>query len=355
MPKLFEKMKIADLEIKNRIFVSPMCTYSAKEGVANDWHLVHLGGFAKGGAGLVMMEATSVDKQGRISPACCVLESKEQMQALVPITKFIRSQGSVAAIQIGHAGRKASEKMPWPTQEAHEMMDRNSLVVVGPSAIAFSPDYNTPVELQKTDIDKLINKFVNSSLLALEAGFQLIELHMAHGYLLHQFLSPISNQRSDEYGGSIENRMRFPLQVAQAVRSALPKNFPLIVRISATDWHEKGWSIEDSIVFCKELKKIGIDLIDCSSGGSTLEQKIKIGPMYQVEFAARIKQEVGIMTGAVGLIQNANEAETILQENKADAILLARAMLRNPNWAMQAAVDLNLEVIPRIKQYTRAY
>ncbi len=356
MAKLFQELKIKNLILKNRIIVSPMCQYSAQAGVATDWHLVHLGGFAKGGAAMVIVEATAVEDIGRISPACLVLENQKQMQALKPICKFIKTQNCIPAIQIGHAGRKAHWQMPWDTN-LDLTTYKQELESVGPSAIAFSDSYMTPKELSISEIQKIIEKFVHSAQLAVEAGFEVIELHMAHGYLMHQFLSPISNKRSDNYGGSLENRMSLPLQVLAAVKQSIPDTMPLFVRISATDWAEDGmesWDLKQSIVFAKELKKLGADLVDVSTGGTLASAKIPVKDMYQVEFARAIKQEVGILTSAVGMIQNANQAEQILQEESADAIMIARGMLRNPNWAVDAALELKVKA-PIAKQYTRAY
>lgn len=350
MTKLFTPLKIRELTFKNRIFVSPMCQYSAQDGVPNDWHLVHLGTRAVGGAGLVMAEATAVVPEGRISASDLGLWNETQEKEFKRITKFIKDQGSVPGIQLAHAGRKASSNVPWEKSHDPDL----DWQVVGPSPIAYSDRYQTPRELTKAEIKSLTEAFVQSTKRALNAGFEVIELHFAHGYLNHEFLSPLSNQRSDEYGGSLENRMRFSLEVAKAVRDVIPQNLPLFVRISATDWAEGGWDTEQSITFVKELQKLGVDFIDTSTGGNVSSQKIPVGPHYQVEFAKTVKKATGILTGAVGLITDAKAAEGILQDQAADAILLARELLRNPYWPINAAKELGAEIkIPN--QYLRAY
>lgn len=350
--KLFAPLKIRDLTFKNRIFVSPMCQYSALEGVAQPWHLVHLGARASGGAGLVMVEATGVCAEGRISQGCLGLWNDNQVAAFQPITKFIRDQKSVPGIQLAHAGRKASARTP---QQGKGLLSKEegAWTCVAPSAVAFQNSEPLPHELSPGEIYELVKTFTRSALLALNSGFQVLELHMAHGYLLHEFLSPLSNQRKDEFGGSLENRMRFPLMVARAVRQVWPQGNPLFVRLSASDWAEGGWDIEQSIQFCLELKELGVDLIDVSSGGLVPHQKINVEPGYQVPFAQKIKNGSQILTGAVGLITEAKQAEEILQSAKADVIFLARELLRNPSWPLQAAQELGEEVAwPH--QYERA-
>jgi 2,4-dienoyl-CoA reductase-like NADH-dependent reductase (Old Yellow Enzyme family) len=336
--KLFSPLKIRETLLKNRIIVSPMCQYSAINGVAQDWHLVHLGSFAIGGAGLVIAEATGIVMEGRISERCLTLENPKQMEALKKIAAFISSQNSVPGIQLAHSGRKGEG--PWD--------------LYAPSAVAFSDHYRTPRALETEEIYGLVDKFVHSAKLALEAGFEVIEVHMAHGYLMHQFLSPLSNFRTDEFGGSLEKRMRFPLLVAKALRTFWPSDKAVFVRISATDWTDGGWDIEQSLIFCEELKKTGIDFIDVSTGGNVATAKIPSAPGYQVEFASQIKNKVGIMTGAVGLITSARQAEDILELDHADAVLIAREFLRVPNWPIKAALELG-EVAPIPKQYERAY
>lgn len=353
-PQLFSHLKIRETSFRNRIFVSPMCQYSAYEGVPNEWHFVHLGARAAGGAGMVMVEASAIVPEGRISYADLGIWNDHQMEEFKRITDFIKSQGSVPAIQLAHAGRKASTDKPW-TGGGYLPKVKGGWDVVAPSALAFSQDSPEPVELTIEGIEALVTAFVEAAERSLKAGFEVIELHMAHGYLLHQFLSPHSNQRSDEFGGSLENRMRFPLMVAQAVRSIMPDKFPLFVRISATDWTEGlGWDLEQSVKLCEELKKIGVDLIDVSSGGIIRGVNIPGGPLYQVPFAEEIRKRTGILTGAVGLITQAQEAEEILKSGKADTIFLARALLRDPNWPIHAAMELGADA-PIPNQYLRAY
>lgn len=338
--KLFSPLKIRDLVLKNRIIMSPMCQYSAVDGVPNNWHLVHLGSRATGGSSLIIVEATGVESAGRISNHCLALYNETQREAFKPITQFIKSQGSIPGIQLSLSGRKGDGD--WEPY--------------APSPIAFSHHYKTPRELTNKEIYQLVDKFIYSAKLALEAGFEVVEAHMAHGYLMHQFLSPLSNKRTDEFGGSLENRMRFPLMVARALRETWPAQLPVFVRISATDWaeNEEGWDLKQSIVLCNELKKIGIDFIDVSTGGTLAKANIPLKPGYQVEFAAAIKKEVGILTGAVGLITDPRFAEEILEQEKADAILLARELLREPYWPIKAAIALGEKpLIP--KQYERAY
>lgn len=351
--KLFEKFKLREIEFRNRIWVSPMCQYSSTDGMPTDWHLVHLGSRAVGGAGLIIQEATAVSPEGRISPSDAGIWSDAHAEAYKKITEFIKQQGAVAGIQLAHAGRKASTAEPW---NGGKIVDEGygGWETVAPSAIAFADDYPVPREMTKEDIEKATEDFVLAARRAVEAGFEVIEIHSAHGYLFHEFLSPLSNRRSDEYGGSLENRMRFPLAVAKKVRAAVPENLPVFVRISATDWVDDGWDLAQSIEFCKELKNIGIDLIDVSTGGNVPAAKIPVAPGYQVEFAAEIRSQVGIATGAVGLITDAKQAEEILQSGEADAILIAREFLRDPYFPFTAAKELgeNLDYVP--KQYGRA-
>lgn len=342
MANLFEPLEIGNVKLKNRIAVSPMCEYSSVDGFANDWHLVHLGSRAVGGAGLVIAEATAVSPEGRITPDDLGIWKDEHIDFLKRITSFIKQNGSVAGIQLAHAGRKASTSSPW---KGGKRLPENegAWQTVAPSAVPFNDHYPLPVALDKAGIQKVIDDFKAATKRSLEAGFDLVEIHAAHGYLLHQFYSPLSNQRSDEYGGSFANRIRLTLEVVDAVKGLLPQNFPLLVRISATDWTDNGWTIEDSVELCKELKKAGAHLVDCSSGGNVSGAKIPVGPMYQTQFAARIKKEVGIMTGAVGLITTAAEAESILQNEEADLILLARQLLRDPYFPLHAAKELGVD------------
>ncbi len=351
--KLFEKYKLREIEFRNRIWVSPMCQYSSADGMPTDWHLVHLGSRAVGGAGLVIQEATAVSPEGRISPSDAGIWSDAHAESYKRITKFIKENGAVAGIQLAHAGRKASTGEPWNGGKKVDEKE-GGWKTVAPSAIAFSDDYPDPREMTHTDIEKVTNDFVAAAKRALKAGFEVIEIHAAHGYLFHEFLSPISNKRVDDYGGSLENRMRFLLETAKKVREAVPENLPVFVRISATDWTENGWDLEQSIALCKELKNIGIDLIDVSTGGNVPDASIPVAPNYQAPFAAEIRKQAGIATGAVGLITEAKQAEEILQNAQADAVLMAREFLRDPYFPFTAAKELgeNLTYVP--KQYGRA-
>lgn len=348
---LFSPLKIRDLTFKNRLFVSPMCQYSAIDGTAQSWHMVHLGTRASGGAGLVMTEAAGVSPEGRISPGDLGIWKKEHAIALKPVTDFIHSQGAVSAIQLAHAGRKAGTAEPWKGGKPVPL-SQGGWIPWGPSPLAYAEGYHTPKEMTEADIQTVIGDFVNSAKLSLEAGFQVVEVHMAHGYLLHEFLSPLTNQRKDQYGGSLGNRMRFPLAVAKAVRDFWPQNWPVFVRISATDWAEGGWDIDQSVQLVSELKKLGIDLIDTSTGGNVSWQKMTVEPNYQVPYAEKIKNQTGILTGAVGLITQAKQAEEILQSQKGDVIFMARELLRNPYWPLVAAHEMK-ESIQWPKQYLR--
>ncbi len=350
--KLFEKYKIRGVEFRNRIWVSPMCQYSSEDGMPNDWHLVHLGSRAVGGTGLVIQEATAVSPEGRISPSDAGIWSDAHAESYKRITKFIKESGAIAGIQLAHAGRKASTGEPWNGGVKVEE-NNGGWETVAPSAIAFSDDYPMPREMTLEDIEKTTEDFVSAAKLSVEAGFEVIEIHAAHGYLFHEFLSPLSNKRNDNYGGSLENRMRFLLETAEKVREIVPENFPVFVRISATDWTENGWDLAQSIALCKELKELGIDLIDVSTGGNVPDAKIPVAPNYQVSFAAEIRKQVGIATGAVGMITEATQAEEILQNGEADAVLIAREFLRDPYFPFTAAKELGGEVdVP--KQYGRA-
>jgi NADH:flavin oxidoreductases, Old Yellow Enzyme family len=342
-PLLFTPLKIRSLNLKNRIVISPMCQYSATDGIANEWHRVHIGSRAVGGAGLIIMEATGVSPEARITPYCLGLWNHRQVEALKPITEFAKAHGAIPGIQLAHAGRKASTDAPWHGGGYLENA-QGGWNTLAPSAIAFKEGAKVPTELTIAGMNEISDQFVTSTKLALEAGFQVIEIHMAHGYLMHEFLSPLSNHRRDEYGGSLENRMRFPLEVAKRVRSILPDNLPLFVRISATDWVTDGWDENQSVIFASELKKQGVDLIDVSSGGNVAKAKIPVGPNYQVPFAEKIKKGAHIMTGAVGLITEAEQADEILSSEKADLIFLARATLRDPYWPLHAAQRMGVEI-----------
>jgi 2,4-dienoyl-CoA reductase-like NADH-dependent reductase (Old Yellow Enzyme family) len=345
-------MFLRTVEFRNRIFVSPMCQYSATGGVPDDWHLVHLGSRAVGGAGLVIVEATAVTPEGRISAGDLGIWNEQQVKAFQKITAFIGAQGSVPGIQLAHAGRKASTAPPWKGGGPVKKLDGGWLPVA-PSAIPFDDGYAIPHELSQTEIADHVSRFAEAALRALEAGFKVIELHMAHGYLMHEFLSPLTNKRTDEYGGSLEGRARFPLHVVKAVRDVWPSDLPLLVRISATDWVEGGWDLEQSVTLSKWMRDIGVDLIDCSSGGLVPNAKVPVGPGYQVPFSATIRREVNMPTGAVGLITEAGQAEDILQKGEADAIILARVLLRDPYWPLHAAKELSFDY-PWPVQYVRA-
>jgi 2,4-dienoyl-CoA reductase-like NADH-dependent reductase (Old Yellow Enzyme family) len=350
MSELFSSFTLRGITFKNRIFVSPMCQYSSIDGLANDWHLVHLGSRAIGGAALVMTEATAVTAQGRISPQDLGIWSDAHVAAVAPVVRFVREHGAVPAMQLAHAGRKASTAAPWDGGKFIPQ-ERGGWDIVAPSPIAFSDA--VPHELTIAQIRDIATAFAQAAERALAAGFDVIEIHAAHGYLLHEFLSPISNQRTDEYGGSFENRVRAPLEVVSAVRKVWPESKPLFVRISATDWIDGGWDLEGSVRFAKGLKDVGVDLVDCSSGGLAPAQKVVLGPGYQVRFAEAVRREAGIATGAVGLITEPRQAEDIVSNRQADVVLLAREMLRNPYWPMRAAMALGAH--PELpKQYERA-
>lgn len=348
---LFSALQIKDIRFKNRITISPMCQYSSIDGFANDWHLVHLGSRASGGAALVIQEATAVSPEGRISPEDLGIWKDEHVEKMKAITAFIKSQHAVPGIQLAHAGRKASVTSPWKGNKKIDI-SQGGWQTVAPSAIGYHTD-ETPMALDKNGIQKIISDFKIATRRAVEAGYEVLEIHTAHGYLLHQFLSPLSNKRTDEYGGSFENRIRFSLEILAAVQTEWPENLPLFVRISATDWAEGGWNIEESIQFSKILKEKGVDLIDVSSGGLVSHQRIPLEPGYQVPFAEKIKKETGILTGAVGLITEANQAEEILRSEKADLVLFARESLRDPNLALHFAKALETDVIWP-EQYERA-
>jgi len=352
MSKLFTPIQMRSITLRNRIFVSPMCQYSCQDGMPDDWHLVHLGSRAVGGAALVMVEATAVTPEGRISLGDCGLWNDAQAEAFAPIARFIAAQGAVPAIQLGHAGRKASVQAPWLGGAAVSASD-GGWQPCAPSPVSFGTGSPEPQELNAVDLDLICTQFEQSTRRALRAGFQIVEVHMAHGYLLHQFLSPLSNQRNDDFGGSIENRMRFPLQVARRVREIWPKNLPVMVRISATDWVDGGWDLTQSLELCRHLKELGIDLIDCSTGGLIPDAVIPAAPGFQTPFAAKIRQEIGVATGAVGMITSPAQAEQIVATGNADAVFLARELLRDPYWPMHAARVLKADHTWPV-QYERA-
>lgn len=351
---LFSPLSLRGVTLRNRIAVSPMCQYSCEDGFATDWHLVHLGSRAVGGAALVMVEATAVEARGRITYGDHGLWKDEHIEMLARITRFIKQQGAVAGIQIAHAGRKASCELPWKGDKAISPEQKNGWQVVAPSAIAFNANDPLPIELSKNEIADIVQAFVATAERAHAAGFEVLELHAAHGYLLHEFLSPLSNKRDDEYGGAFENRIRFTLEVTESVRAVWPDHLPLFVRISATDWKEGGWSIEDSVKLSAILKSKGVDLMDCSSGGIVPHVKIPNNPGYQVLFAERVKREGGILTGAVGLITEPKQADDVIRSSKADIVLLARGFLRDPYWPLHAAQALSASIKPPV-QYGRAF
>lgn len=352
MSRLFSPLKLRGLEFKNRIFVSPMCQYSAVDGMPNEWHLVHLGSRAVGGAALVVAEATGVSAVGRISPGDTGIWSDAHTEAWRPVARFIKAQGAVPGIQIAHAGRKASTDAPWRGGKPLNA-SQGGWRPIAPSAVPFDEGHPVPKEMARDDIAEVTTQFAEAARRSLAAGFEVIEIHMAHGYLLHEFLSPLSNRRKDEYGGSLENRMCLPLEVARAVRNVWPTSLPVFVRISATDWVDGGWDLPQSVELARRLNEVGVDLIDCSTGGVVPHVRIPVGPGYQVPFASAIRREAGIATGAVGMITEPEQAEQIIAEGEADAVLIARAFLRDPYWPLQAAKALGVQV-PFPVQYGRA-
>ncbi len=350
--KLLSPITIKDITLKNRITISPMCQYSAIDGFANDWHLVHYGSRAVGGAALIIQEATAVSPEGRITPADLGLYKDGHIEKLQNITAFIHKQGAVAGIQLAHAGRKAS--CATPSEGGKQLKeDEGGWTTFSSSAIAFNPEDNAPQELDVNGILKVIADFKTVAQRAFQSGYKLIEIHAAHGYLIHQFLSPLSNHRTDNYGGSFENRIRLLLEIVKEAQTVWPQNFPLFVRISATDWVEGGWNIDEAVKLSMILKEQGVDLIDCSSGGMVPHAKIPVGPGYQVAFSEQIKKETGILTGAVGLITEAHQAEEILVNGQADLIFIARASLRDPYFALHAGRILEDEIEWPL-QYQRA-
>lgn len=352
MSKLFQPITLRSVTIRNRVFVSPMCQYSALDGLPTDWHLVHLGSRAVGGAGLVMVEATAVCPEGRISPDDLGLWSSEKAHAFQRLTRFLEEHGAVPGVQLAHAGRKAGTAAPWKGGKPLPLRD-GGWHPVGPSPIAFSPDHMVPGALDDAGIDEVVQQFELATRHALEAGFRVVELHMAHGYLLHSFLSPLSNQRDDQYGGDLAHRMRLPLRVVDTVRSVWPADLPLLVRVSASDWVDGGWDVEQTVALARELKAHGVDLIDCSSGGLVPDAVIASGPGFQTPFAREVRTRAGVATGAVGLITSPQQAEQIVATGDADVVLLGREMLRRPYWPLEAAAALGAS-IPWPVQYQRA-
>jgi len=350
---LFSPLKLRQVTFRNRIGVSPMCQYSSEDGFINDWHLVHLGSRAVGGAGLVMLEASAVEPRGRISPQDLGIWKDEHIEGLGRVATIIRSHGAVPGIQIAHAGRKASTRTPWQGGTQIPSHD-GGWRTVAPSSIPFRDKEETPVELTPSEIDGVIQCFNDAAHRAALAGFDVIEIHAAHGYLIHQFLSPLSNRRSDEFGGSFENRIRFLLRITHAVRKVWPSEKPLFVRISATDWAEGGWDLDQSVELARRLAPLGVDLVDCSSGGLVPYARIPLEPGYQVPFAAAIRDDAHVPTAAVGLITEAAQANSIVESGQADMVLLARAMLRDPYWPIHAAQELG-QTVPSPIQYHRAF
>jgi 2,4-dienoyl-CoA reductase-like NADH-dependent reductase (Old Yellow Enzyme family) len=340
---LFSPLTLRGTAFRNRVFVSPMCEYSAVDGVPQDWHLVHLGSFARGGAGLVLTEATAITPEGRISPADTGIWNDEQAEAWQRIVDFIRDQEAVPGIQLAHAGRKASTARPWEGVGYVSPGDGGWDDVVAPSSVAFGT-LPAPSELSVEDIAAVVRAFAEAARRADAVGFEVAEVHAAHGYLLHEFLSPLSNRRTDSYGGSFENRIRVVVEVVDAVRAAWPEERPVFVRLSATDWVDGGWSADDTVALAAVLREHGVDLVDCSSGGTSPDASIPVGPGYQVPFASRVRREAGIPTGAVGMITEPQQAEKVIAAGDADAVLLGRALLRDPHWPLRAAHELGAEV-----------
>ncbi len=349
---LFSSFELRSVRFANRIGVSPMCEYSSEDGFANDWHLVHLGCRAQGGAGLVMTEAAAVLPEGRISPDDLGIWKDAHLPALERIARFTHAQGARTGVQLAHAGRKASMRSPFAGESLAPPAE-GGWQPVGPSAVAFGPGYAMPQELDQPGIDAVVEGFRQAARRALACGFDVVEIHAAHGYLLHEFLSPLANRRTDGYGGSLKNRARLLMEVASAVRAEWPEHLPLFVRISATDWVEGGWNADESVELARMLRGVGVDLVDVSSGGQTPDAKIPVGPGFQVEFAARIRREAGMATAAVGLITEPAQANGIVERGEADLVFLAREMLRDPYWPLHAAAALG-EEISWPKQYLRA-
>ena len=356
MPHLFSPLTIKSVTLRNRIGVSPMCQYSSDDGVASDWHLVHLGSRAIGGAALVIAEATAVSPEGRITPGDAGIWADQHVAPLARINQFVKQQGAVPGIQLAHAGRKASAARPWDGG-AHLADSAGGWTPVGPSSIAFGGELaKVPHALTVAEIKQVQADFVAAAKRALTAGYEWLELHSAHGYLSHSFLSPFSNQRTDDFGGSFDNRIRFLVETTHAVRAVWPERLPFTVRLSCTDWMEGGWDIEQSVALARILKGEGVDLIDCSSGGGVAQAKIPVGPGYQVAFAEKIRREAGIATAAVGMVTEAKQADGIISSGQADVVLLARELLRDPYWPAHAARILqHAAAVPPPRQYARAW
>jgi 2,4-dienoyl-CoA reductase-like NADH-dependent reductase (Old Yellow Enzyme family) len=352
MAHLFEPLKLRDITLSSRIAIPPMCQYSAQDGMAADWHFVHYGTRAVGGAALMIVEATAIAPEGRISPGDLGIWNDKHIEPLARIASFAQTQGCVAAIQLAHAGRKASVGLGWQAQSTLSK-EQGGWETVAPSAISFGEGYKQPHELSGLQIREVIGQFAAAARRALKAGFQAVEIHAAHGYLLHEFLSPLSNQRTDSYGGSFENRTRLVREVVVALRPIWPAHLPLLVRLSATDWVDGGWNVDESVELCRLFKGMGVDLIDVSSAGIVPTAKIPVGAGFQTEFAARIRREAGILTATVGMITSAAQADHIVRTGQADVVLLGREALRNPYWPLQAAQELG-QVAIWPNQYLRA-
>jgi 2,4-dienoyl-CoA reductase-like NADH-dependent reductase (Old Yellow Enzyme family) len=352
MAQLFDPLSIRGITLQNRIAVSPMCQYSSDDGFANDWHLVHLGGRATGGASLVFTEATAVTPEGRISPEDLGLWKDEHIDFLARIVRFLKTQGTVPGMQLAHAGRKGSTQRPWEGS-SKVAVENGGWIPLAPSAVAFSDTYAMPRALLKEEIPGIVDAFAAAAKRALQAGFQVLEIHAAHGYLMHEFFSPLSNFRTDEYGGSFENRTRIAREVTAAIRKVWPDHLPLFIRISATDWKEGGWDVDQAVELAKQLKPLGVDLIDCSSAGLVVDQKIAAGPGFQVPFAERIRRDANILTSAVGLIESKDQVIDILAKGQADLVLMAREFLRDPYWPLRTARELKQKTSWPV-QYLRA-
>jgi 2,4-dienoyl-CoA reductase-like NADH-dependent reductase (Old Yellow Enzyme family) len=355
-PHLFQPLTLRSVALRNRVGVSPMCQYSSEDGVATDWHFVHLGSRAVGGAGLVIAEATAVSPEGRISPGDAGIWAEKHIEPIARINRFLKQHGAVPGIQIAHAGRKASASRPWEGN-AHLPEAEGGWSTIAPSAIAFGGTLNkVPRAMTESDLAKVQNDFFAATKRAVTTGAEWLELHFAHGYLAHEFLSPLSNQRTDRYGGSFENRVRFALETARAARAAWPDRFPLAARLSCSDWVEGGWDIEQSVELARRLKAEGVDLIDCSSGGIVPDARIPVAPGYQVPFAEKIRREANIATAAVGFITEPKQADDIIRNGQADVVLLAREFLRDPYWPAHAAKALGQsDKLPPPPQYARAW
>ena len=351
---LFSPLRLRGVELRNRIVVSPMCQYSSVDGFANDWHLVHLGSRAVGRAGLIITEAAAVTEEGRISPDDLGIWKDEHVEMLARIFRFIEGQGAVAGMQLAHAGRKASTSAPFKGHAPIDPAEGGWSPIFAPSALAFDEGHQVPQELDRAGIDRVVRAFGDAAQRAFAAGAKVVEIHAAHGYLINSFLSPLTNKRTDDYGGSFDNRTRLLFEVTEEIRKVWPEKYPLFVRISASDWVEGGWTIEDSVALAKKLGPLGVDLIDCSSGGNVPDAKITVGPGYQVPFAAKIRMEAQIRTGAVGMITSPQQADQIVRMGEADVVLMAREFVRDPYWPLHAARELR-QKIDEPPQYGRAF